>query len=171
MEYKGEYFFIFLLYFLPKKCMHIILNSDICILSSFNWFKSYKIVCFFSSYLTRSLYLHQSKNLSSTNRKKDSKIFTPWSNLTLFCPNAAIVGTFFKNGHFWQKTSNLNAFETQYLSDVIYFLFLLFEMDVLSYLPPFYHNFENLTLYGINKTLTAMWQSKTLTNFHETWGN
>ena len=29
------------------------------------------------------------------------------------------------------------------------FLFLLFETNVLSYLPPFCHNFENLTLYGV----------------------
>ena len=56
---------------------------------------------------------------------------------------------FDKNVHFWQKKSNLNAFEAQYLSNVIYYLFLLFETNVLSYLPPFYHNFENLTLYGI----------------------
>ena len=48
-----------------------------------------------------------------------------------------------------KKMSNLTAFETQYLSDVIYFLFLLIKTDVLSYLPPFYHNFEILTLYGI----------------------
>ena len=45
--------------------------------------------------------------------------------------------------------SNLTTFETQYLSNVIYFLFLLFETNVLSNLPPLYHNFENLTLYGI----------------------
>merc|ERR1711895_231457 len=32
---------------------------------------------------------------------------------------------------------------------MLYFFFLLFETNVLSYLPPFYHNFENLTLYGI----------------------
>ena len=35
--------------------------------------------------------------------------------------------------------------------DVLYFLFLLFETDVLSYLPPLYHNFENLTSYGTYK--------------------
>ena len=60
---------------------------------------------------------------------------------------------FVKSGHFWQRTSNLNAFEMQYLSNVIYFLFLLLETDILSYLPPFYHNFENLTLYGIYEFL------------------
>ena len=60
-----------------------------------------------------------------------------------------------KNGHFGpKKTSNLTTFETQYLSEVKYFLFLLFEMDILSYLPPFYHNFENLILYGIYKFLS-----------------
>merc|ERR1712030_72631 len=57
---------------------------------------------------------------------------------------------------FDKKKSNLNAFETQYLSNVINYLFLLFEMNVLSYLPPFYHNFENLTLYGIYEFLTPL---------------
>ena len=41
---------------------------------------------------------------------------------------------FDKNGHFWQKISNLTTFETQYLSNIIYFLFLLFETNVFSYL-------------------------------------
>ena len=66
-----------------------------------------------------------------------------------FCQKWPFLSKTTKNSHFWQRTSNLNAFETQYLSDVIYFIFLLLETDVLSYLPPFYHNFENLTLYGI----------------------
>ena len=47
-----------------------------------------------------------------------------------------------------QENLDLKGFEWQYISDVIYFLFLLFETNVLSYLPPLYHNFENLTLYG-----------------------
>ena len=66
------------------------------------------------------------------------------------------VTIFVKNGHFWQKMSNSTTFEMQYLSEVIYFLFLLFETNVLSYLPPFYHNFENLTLYGIYTFFTPL---------------
>ena len=67
----------------------------------------------------------------------------------VFCQKWPFLSKTSKNGYFEQKTSNLTTFETQHLSDVVYFLFLLFEMDVLSYLPPFYHNFENFTLYGI----------------------
>ena len=43
----------------------------------------------------------------------------------------------------FQEKPDFNVFELLYQSDVIYFLFLLFETDVLSYLPPLYHNFEN----------------------------
>merc|ERR1712121_554633 len=55
------------------------------------------------------------------------------------------------------KMSNLTTFETQYLSDIIYFLFLLFKTNVLSYLSSLYHNFENLTLYGIYKFSGRAW--------------